>query len=168
MCCLVLMICSVTAQNITRINVAGDICLSYNVCVETVDTNAAIATKYFLREGRVLWIGNQVFICTNSTKGMGAKQIGPTRVNGQMSAQTWIVPVYTGNDNEIVFVNKIIRVVGVPANFIQKSTKVYQVLHRDTIAFVFYLNGELKNYIRNPGANYRYTKNTNVVICYAE
>lgn len=161
------MIWSAAAQNIIRVNVADNICISSNVCVEVVDTNAKILTEQFLREGSKFWIGNTLFLGSNIMPSI-ATSIGPIRIDGRTSFQTWVIPIYTGDKRQTVTVNKTVRVVGVPDSFVQKTTKVYQFLRGETIALVFSQNGDFRNYVRNPSPKYKYAKNTSVVICYAE
>lgn len=158
-----LFISNVVAQTIVNQDLVNGACFTANVCAEVVDSQPTVVTEYFVREGHSRIIANEKFICVGDEPCVSA----PTEAF-EYDRNKWILPVYDGGDNQEVVVNKTTRVVGVPSNYTQASTKIYQVVHGDTLVFVFNKNGGLVSWSRNPKPNVKYSKNSTVIICHAE
>jgi len=151
------------AQTVVNYDLVDDACFSANVCAEVVDAQPTVVTEYFVREGYSKVIAGKRFTCVGDEPCVSA----PTEAF-EYDRNKWVLPVYDGGDNQKVVVNKTTRVIGVPSNYTQPSTKIYQVVHGDTLVFVFNKNGGLVSWGRNPKPSVKYPKNTTVLVCHAE
>lgn len=155
-----LFISSTIAQTFVNYNLVADACFTENVCAEVVYSQPMVVTEFFVREGHSKMIANELFTCVGDEPCTTV----PTEAF-EYNRNKWILPVFDGGDNQKVVVNKITRVIGVSSNITQSSTKIYQVMHGDTIVFVFNKNGGLISWNRNPKPNIKYPKNAIIIIC---
>ena len=154
---------SVVAQNIANYNLVGAACFSDSVCAEVVDAQPTVVTEYFVREGYSKIIAGKRFTCVGDEPCMAS-----LTESFEYAKNKWILTVFNGGDNQEVIVNKTTRVIGVPSNYTKAYTKIYQVVHGDTLVFVFNKIGGLVSWSRNPKPNVKYPNNTKVLFCHAE
>jgi hypothetical protein len=168
-----LLVSSAVSQTVRQYEVVGSACFS-DACVEVVDANPAVVTLHYVREGHAIAIGNQVFLnlgempcCCCVGCGGDPYDEGAGWFHGVHYSHVWLMPTYDGsNDDQILVVNRTTRVVGVESDFSVSSEKIYQMVHKSTMALV-YQNGKLTSRIVNPKASQKYPKNSTVLLLHA-
>lgn len=143
------------------------------VCVEVI-TNAPrrVVTQYCLKEGKstmnIPLFGYKWITCVDTLTCLGPEN-APTSTGVKWAwgypLRLWWVPVYTGQDSEIMVVNSITRIMGVPKDFKTPYFKIYQMWPSDDLAIVF-KNGKYLSHYYNPKPSQKFPKGTEVVICY--
>ena len=169
-----LMVSSAVSQTINHVNVLDKACFGttsgQGVCVEVVSKSRTVVTEYCVKEGKFTFniplFGYRQFTCIGSppcNPALTEPYNGGVRLINGIPLRVWWLPVYTGEDSEVFVVNKITRIIGVPANHTTPYYKIYQMLPTDTLALVF-KNGKYLMHYYNPKATLKYPKNTEVVI----
>ena len=162
-----LLVSSAWSQTIQYCDFNYAVRISAGACAEIVDDQPTVITEHFVKEGETRLINNQTFTCVASAE---VEDFGPLSYaddkHSVLLQHNWLLPLYEGNPDHKVIVNKTTRVIGVPATATRLSLDIYQVRRGDTLVFVFD-NVDLVKWYYNPKATTKYPKNSYVLVCRA-